>query len=379
MQAVCACFAYRSTFLPVAVAASEPQRCPVAVRSALPVKASGPQHRDMGLYDLALVWSTGDSRLLGGLLVFLLAIGSLVWIRFAWRARRMYATVALLVLVSTFAALSRDDRNEQHFSGSAPNRMDVDDPSFSLVVVGDFGIGNDQEGQVAAAVRDWVGRYGADAFISAGDTIYPVGSPRYFERSWFEPYGWLDEVQVSVIGTLGNHDYAAGDRGKAVMQLLGMPRRWFETTVGDARIIVLDANQPGNPRQQHWLERKLQTSPEPWTIVVLHQPPYSCSRSGDSDVRDAWTTLFDRSDVDLVISGHEHNYQRFNSATSATYLITGGGGDALYPVGECSFNEPPLLASDDQNFHFLVVSGSAEQFSAQVIALDGSTLDRFTL
>jgi predicted phosphodiesterase len=353
------------------------------VRSALPVYALGSHHREMGLFkphiDLALVWSSGDSGLLGALLVSLLAAGVLVWIRFTWRERRMYAAVALLMVVSIFAALSRDDRNEQHFSGPAQDRLGVEEPSFSFVIVGDFGVGNDQEREVSAAIRDWVGRHGADAFISAGDTIYPVGSPRYFERSWFEPYGWLEDAGMLVIGTLGNHDYAAGDRGKAVMELLGMPRRWFETKIGDARIIVLDANQPNDPQQQRWLERRLQVSPRQWTIVVLHQPPYSCSRSGDRDVREAWTTLFDRADVDLVVSGHEHNYQRFSSATSATYVITGGGGDALYRVGECSFAEPRLVASDDQNFHFLVVSGSTDRFSAQVIALDGSTLDHFSL
>jgi Icc-related predicted phosphoesterase len=70
------------------------------------------------------------------------------------------------------------------------------------------------------------------------------------------------------------------------------------------------------------------------TIVVFHHPPYSCGSYGhDESIQENWVTRFD-DDVFLVLSGHEHNYQRFEDS-GTTYVVTGGGGAALTELSDC--------------------------------------------
>jgi 3',5'-cyclic AMP phosphodiesterase CpdA len=163
------------------------------------------------------------------------------------------------------------------------------------------------------------------------------------------------------------------------MKLLGMPGPWYRTTIGDADIIVLDANRLNEESQTRWLRTQLRSARLDWTIVIMHQPPYSCSRGGDPQVREHWAPLLEEYEVDLVISGHEHNYQRFLSDEQTTYVVTGGGGDRLYPVGDCDASFPPLVVSDDENHHFFVFEGSATRLEGAAIGMDGSVLDQFTI
>ena len=327
---------------------------------------------------LALEWATSDTSWLAIVSAVVIASVLLVSRRSSRRFRRAAATAGLLAIVIAFAVLAKSDRGEQHFSGGAADPLGVSNPTFSVVAAGDFGTGSDQEGQVSLAIEEWVVTQNPDAFLTVGDTIYPEGDPRYFERSWHEPFGWIADRGLDVIGALGNHDYAAGDRGRAVMDLLGMPGPWYRTTIGDANIIVLDANRPNDEDQTRWLRRQLRTSRKSWTIVVMHQPPYSCSRGGDPEIRERWVPLLEEYEVDLVLSGHEHNYQRFADA-GTTFVVTGGGGDRLYPVGDCDASFPPLVGSDDENYHFFVFEGSATRFEGAAVGMDGSVLDRFTI
>jgi hypothetical protein len=328
---------------------------------------------------LAVEWATSDTRwftLFSALVVVSVLLVS--W-RSSWHVRRLVATAGLLVVAITFAALAKSDRGEQHFTRGASDPLEVSNPTFSVVAAGDFGTGNDQERQVSLAIKEWVGDHGADAFLSVGDTVYPEGDPRYFERSWHEPFGWVADRGLDVLGTLGNHDYAADDQGRAVMKLLGMPGPWYRTTIGDADIIVLDANRLNEESQTRWLRTQLRSARHDWTIVIMHQPPYSCSRGGDPQVREHWAPLLEEYEVDLVISGHEHNYQRFLSDEQTTYVVTGGGGDRLYPVGDCDASFPPLVVSDDESHHFFVFEGSATRLEGAAIGMDGSVLDQFTI
>ena len=69
--------------------------------------------------------------------------------------------------------------------------------------------------------------------------------------------------------------------------------------------------------QTLWLERTLREAREDddidWIIVQMHQDALSSSRAGngsDLGIRQAWLPLFDRYGVDLVLCGHDHDYER---------------------------------------------------------------------
>ncbi|CAG9264089.1 Alkaline phosphatase D [Paraburkholderia unamae] len=72
-----------------------------------------------------------------------------------------------------------------------------------------------------------------------------------------------------------------------------------------------------NGEQTHWLERTLKQAKHDddidWIVVQMHQDALSSSKTGngsDKGIREAWLPLFDRYGVDLVVCGHDHDYER---------------------------------------------------------------------
>jgi predicted phosphodiesterase len=247
----------------------------------------------------------------------------------------------------------------------------------SLVAVGDFGVGNDDEAAVAAAMRAWVEDQGTDAFVSVGDSVYPEAEAKYFDAAWTEPFGWVDEAGIPVIAALGNHDLEDGSSAELI-EFFKLPGAWFEHKVGNVRIIVLDSNQVESAEQTRWLEATLAEEDPGWTVVVVHKPPYDCGRyEGTPEVRDRWAKMFPGR-VDLVLSGHDHNYQRFAPHYGVTYIVTGGGGDSFYGLDdECTAETPARVAGNDTTHHFLALRASDRRLEVIAIGSDGSVIDRF--
>jgi hypothetical protein len=253
------------------------------------------------------------------------------------------------------------------------------EPTFELLVIGDFGTGSQAEHDISDAMRDWHEQFGVDAFLTTGDNIYPDGSPEYFEAAWNEPFGWVEESGIEMVASLGNHDVVHNE-GKDVMELLDMPSSYYKAEVGDAEIFVLDGNEVDDARQTRWLDRSLKRSDAAWQIAVFHQPPYSCSRHGPTDeVIARWVPIFRNRGVDLVLNGHDHLYQRFREEEGVTYVVTGGGGTFLDGEGTCEGDTPRREVALGEVHHFVAVQGSPEGISARAIGLRDPVLDEFSI
>jgi hypothetical protein len=74
---------------------------------------------------------------------------------------------------------------------------------------------------------------------------------------------------------------------------------------------ILNSNRV-NSVQTEWLKKVLPASTAMWKIVVFHHPAWTCGgyRSNTAIVQ-TWVPLFERYGVQLVLNGHDHNYQRF--------------------------------------------------------------------
>jgi len=113
-------------------------------------------------------------------------------------------------------------------------------------------------------------------------------------------------------------------------------------------------------------------------VVVFHQPAWSCSRHGSTPAVDArWTPVLERHRVTLVLSGHDHNHQRFTSVRGVTYIVTGGGGAPLYPVAS-GCRTPPRAAAASRH-HFTAVEATATGITVTAVGDDGGVLDRTVL
>ena len=292
-------------------------------------------------------------------------------------ARRVSVALVALAIVLAGCTSEGDEPSDLARPTASPSPRTAG--SFKFAVIGDFGVGGEDEDEVAAAVHDWMTDHDADALVTTGDNIYPSGEPEDFEEAWHEPYGWVADEGLPVIASLGNHDIEE-DGGAAVMDLFGMPDRWYSVLLGRAEIFVLDANDIGSAEQLGWMTAALTASEATWKIVVFHQAAYSCSEhDGTPEVQSAWVPLFKVAGVDLVLNGHDHVYQRFAPKGPTTYVVTGGGGNRLYRLDECPDDYPPRVAGDDDSHHFVAVSGSGGGIDVQAIASDGRVLDEFTI
>jgi Calcineurin-like phosphoesterase len=207
-----------------------------------------------------------------------------------------------------------------------------------ILAIGDFGVGGQTERHMGAAIRRFEERHAADALVTLGDNDY-TESPRAFHRNWTTSFGWLDGAGVTPAGSLGNHDWLV-DHGRYEYDELAMPRASYRRRLGDVELFVLNSNRVGD-RQTARLARWLEASTAVWKIAVFHHPPYTCGgHSGDEAVQRRWVPLFERFDVDLVLSGHDHNYQRFRAQNGVRYVVDGGGGAPLYALTACSADYP---------------------------------------
>ena len=249
---------------------------------------------------------------------------------------------------------------------------------YGFVLVGDFGTRDAPERAVAREAKRWVATRPFDAFVTLGDNVYETGDPAQFAASW-KPYGWVDQRGAPVLASLGNHDIETRD-GRPEMKFFHMPGRWYEQEVGPVEIVVLDANQPGRWKQRKWLRTTLAAVTAPWTVVVFHQPAYSCGLHGSTpEVQDRWVPLFRRYHVDLVVNGHDHDYQRFAPMHGVTYVVDGAGGRSLYDVGPCPDGTPSPIASNDAVHGFLFLNATASRLTGKAVATGGKVLDTFVL
>jgi len=162
----------------------------------------------------------------------------------------------------------------------------------------------------------------------------------------------------------------------------GLPpdRPWRSWTHGDAAFFALSARAPfgADAPQVRWLAEALAASRARWKIVVTHYPLYSCGRHGGQDGlrRSIIATLF-RHGVDLVLSGHDHCYERTHAigpepGAALVQIVSGGGGQTL------GVQTPQAwTARAARRHHFCVFDVQPERITFTAISDAGEELDRF--
>jgi 3',5'-cyclic AMP phosphodiesterase CpdA len=210
----------------------------------------------------------------------------------------------------------------------APTSQDgLDQPAevpMRFAAAGDIGTGGVEEAATAAAMAALEGDIEYEALLLLGDNIYEDGDPAKIQAAVFEPFAEVLDDGTEVLAVLGNHDVDGGF-ADAQVAALGMPGPWYAATFGDVRIVALDSNRPDDADQLAWLTETLAAATERWKIVILHHPPYSGGWHGsDLRVRNAFGPLFEEYGVQLVLAGHDHDYQRTEPINGVTYVVSGG-------------------------------------------------------
>ncbi len=250
--------------------------------------------------------------------------------------------------------------------------------AVGFIAFGDAGVGTPTQFEVATQMQTWASTHRTDALFEVGDVVYDVGDPALFASRIDAPYAALTASRP-FWAALGNHDVRTNN-GESLIAHLGLPGRHYEQVLQrngvSVQLLVLDSNDVSQA-QASWLDAKLASGNYTWRIVAFHHPPYSCGPHGNTAaVLDLWAPIIRSHAVDLVLSGHDHSYQRFHDATT-TYVVTGGGGAATTAVSACTTGVIADVSA--VRHHFVGIEASARDLIVTAVARTGETLDTVTL
>ena len=267
----------------------------------------------------------------------------------------------------------RDHIGEPTSSASAEPFARSNPPRSRFAVVGDVGTGGREELATAAAVARSEREGPFDGLVLLGDNVYPDGDPSRLDDTVFEPFGPVLDQGTALLPVLGNHDVQRGN-GPRQQAALGLESAWYARRFGEVLYIGLDSTRASDPEQQAWLARTLADSTEPWKIVAMHFPPYSAGYHGSNEAtRRAFSPLFERYGVQLVLSGHDHDYQRSRTINGVTYIVSGGAAK-LRGAGRSDFTAASWSTS-----HFVDVAVWGDRLQLRARQQDGRVFDSITL
>lgn len=244
----------------------------------------------------------------------------------------------------------------------------ADPPALRLAVAGDVGTGEAAELATAKAVTAAAARRPFDGWSCSATTSTRTETRPGWAPTVFEPFGPVLSQGTRLLPVLGNHDV------EGQVAPLGMPGRWYAKALGPVLFIGLDSTKTDDPAQRAWLERTLSAATEPWKVVALHHPPYSAGQHGSSqNVRDAFGRLFERYGVQLVLAGHDHDYQRTTPINGVTYVVSGGAAK-LRKTGSADDT-----AVSRSTYHFVDLVVWPDRLLIQAVGQDGLVLDSATI
>ena len=258
-------------------------------------------------------------------------------------------------------------------SGSPISGVPEPAPDLRFGVVGDIGTGDSRAYSVADAMVRHSSSRPIDGIIFLGDNVYPNGDPSRLEATLFAPYGPLINGGAEVLPVLGNHDVRDGNAG-GQMATLGMPGRWYSQQIGELLFIGLDSTITGSSDQMKWLETTLAEARARWIVVAAHHPPYSAGMHGSHEAsRQAFVPLYEKYGVDLVLAGHDHDYQASETINGVTYVVSGGGAKTR-PTSRSWFTQ-----SSWSVLHFLDVAVYDDRMEVLAVSTSGQVFDSFDL
>lgn len=216
-----------------------------------------------------------------------------------------------------------------------------------LLVIGDWGAGSEAQDRLGEAMAVFAESGPINAIVTTGDNFYDDD-----EDALMEPMDWATEADIPLWITWGNHDIESEERIEVINDVFDDPPRWTVRRWGPIEVVLLDSTQITNPGQLAFLEKQMTGSTRP-AILAFHHPPWSCGAYlSTPGIIEEWLPLFDE-DVFLVLSGHDHNYQRFVT-DEANYVITGGGGRALNEIKQCEPGLPENVEAEATH-HFVAL------------------------
>lgn len=197
-----------------------------------------------------------------------------------------------------------------------------------LVVTGDTRSGHEVHEQVVRAIA----AEDPDLVLMTGDLV-ATGSDEAEWQRWFDIEAPLLR-HVPVCSAIGNHEYWRNADGAPRFARLFEREgaTWTSFDLSGVHVVLLDSEAYRDPAQLAWLRRDLAealTRHPRALLAVTHHGPYSSGLHGDNaDAKRDYVPLLEAAGVTLLLSGHDHDYER-GQVGGLRYIVSGGGGAEL--------------------------------------------------
>lgn len=235
-----------------------------------------------------------------------------------------------------------------------------------------------------------------DEVFTMGDNAYPTGSARDFALC-FTP-SWGDSTKLimkNIRPSPGNHEHLTG-AAAPYYQYFGAPagaptKGYYSYDVGAWHAIVLNSEIVVNgsftsaerQAQEDWLAQDLKSNTQKCTLAYWHHPRFSSGWHGSDPRIGGFWQILHAGGVDLVLNGHDHDYERFlsqtpsgvaDSVTGMTQIIAGTGGGDLR--GYRNTIEPNSTTRIQGHYGVLMLTLGAGEWGSAFLDVNGMVWDQ---
>jgi hypothetical protein len=258
---------------------------------------------------------------------------------------------------------------------TAPGASSTETPGGAiLLAVGDIatcdGSSDERVGELAASLP------GTIALL--GDNAYPRGSAYDYARC-FDP-GW-GPLRDRLRPVPGNHEYetrgAAGYFSYFGAGIGDPAEGWYSYELGAWHVIALNSECEAiggcgaGSAELAWLVADLSGHAARCTLAYWHHPRYSSGRHGTDEMTEALWQALAAADADVVLSGHDHDYERLSPIDGIRSFVVGTGGRSLYDWPGLPGASTEVRANDTYGLLELVLGDDA--YSWRFIPVDSGS------
>lgn len=243
--------------------------------------------------------------------------------------------------------------------------------SLKFAVMGDTGTGSDKQQQVADKMVQYYATYPFEFVLMLGDNMYGGESAKDFEVKFSEPYKQLLDKQVKFYAALGNHDQRL-QKNYVNFNMNG--KEYYRFKKGNVAFYALNSTYM-DKTQVKWLEDELAKDTSEWKVAFMHHPPYSSGGKHGSDdpLREVIEPIFVKYGVNVVLTGHDHFYERIKPQKGIHYFVSGAAGKLR--SGDIKDGSPLTAKGYDRDLSFMLIEVDGKQMHFQAISRTGETID----
>ncbi len=274
----------------------------------------------------------------------------------------LFIFFVLLLLLNLIQNKSNLINNSGNLNSPANLSQNSKVAKLSIIAVGDTSCSSEAKSANLSnlqncrsiEVLDRISKEQSDLVLMLGDLQYDAGLQKDYEENFLKD---IKNINTPILATPGNHDYGSGNANfyltlpnykSNILVSNQNNKTYYYKDYNNWRIISLDSNCEyisgcdEKSEEYKWLQSILTTSNDKYILAFWHHPIWNVGRHRSVENTSRAQDLFDllaKFNLKLVLNGHDHNFQYFQSDINSkdiSEIVVGTGGHSLYKMEDNS-------------------------------------------